>query len=92
MNTPINEVEAAIKRFPGVAWSASGCPIPCERGESIEAGWVEFGLQQSALGWRTLEFLAWTYTEMIRAGERLKSPKPHSAASDTQTISESFRA
>jgi hypothetical protein len=79
--TAISEIEAAIKHFVAVQWSSSGFPIPCDDGESIDAGWVKFGLEQSALGWRTLEFLAWTYTDMIRAGERLKffptSPPPY---------------
>ena len=81
MKSPIGEIEAAVKRFKAVDWSSSGYPIACERGEPIDAGWVKFGLQQSPLGWRTLEFLAWMYTDMIRAGERLKffptSPPPH---------------
>ena len=81
MKIPIAEIEASIKRFKAVDWSSSGYPIAREHGEPIDAGWVKFGLQQSPLGWRTLEFLAWVYTDMIRAGERLKlfptSPPPY---------------
>jgi hypothetical protein len=81
MKSPIAEIEAAIKRFKAVAWCSSGYPIACEQGEPIDAGWVKFGLQQSPLGWRTLEFLAWVCTDLIRAGERLKffptSPPPY---------------
>jgi hypothetical protein len=72
MKSPIAEVEAAIKRFEAVAWCSSGYPISCEHGEPIDAGWVKFGFQQTPLGWRTLEFLAWLHADMIRAGERLK--------------------
>lgn len=81
MKSPIVEVENAIKQFKAVEWCSSGYPIDCEGGESIDAGWVKLGFQQSPLGWRTLEFLAWLFTDMIRAGERLKfyptSPPPY---------------
>jgi hypothetical protein len=81
MKSPIAEVEAAIKRFNAVDSCSSGYPIACEDGEPIDAGWVKFGIQQTLLGWRTLEFLAWLYTDMISAGERLKffptSPPPY---------------
>ena len=81
MKSPIAEIKAAIKRFEAVDWSSSGYPISCESGEPIDAGWVKFGLHQSPLGWRTLEFLAWMCTDMIHAGERLKffptSPPPY---------------
>ncbi len=81
MKSPIAEVESAIKRFKAVDWCSSGYPIACEHGEPIDAGWVKFGLKQAPLGWRTLEFLAWLYTDMLRAGERLKffptSPPPY---------------
>ena len=81
MKSPIAEVEAAIKRFKAVEWSSSGYPIPCESGDPIDGGWVKFGLQQSPLGWRTLEFLAWLCADMIRAEERLMffptSPPPY---------------
>jgi hypothetical protein len=81
MTSAINEIESALKKFGAIAWSSCGYPIPCESGEPINAGWIKFGLKQSVLGWRTLEFLAWTYSDMIRAGERLKffptSPPPY---------------
>jgi hypothetical protein len=42
---------------------------------------VKFGLEKSEVGWRTLEFLAWLATDMVRAGERLEffptSPPPY---------------
>lgn len=72
MNSAIAEVEAAIKEFKAVEWCSSGYLTACESGESSDVGWVKFGLHQSPLGWRTLEFLAWLYTDMIRAGERLR--------------------
>jgi hypothetical protein len=80
--TPIEEVEAAIKSLDGVTWTSSGYPLLREHGEPpTDAGWVKFGLEESELGWRTLEFLAWLATDMLRAGERLHffptSPPPY---------------
>lgn len=81
MKNAITEIENAIKQFKAVEWCSSGYPMACEDGESLDAGWVKFGFQQSSLGWRTLEFLSWLFTDMIRAGERLKfyptSPPPY---------------
>jgi hypothetical protein len=67
----IKKIERAIKQFEAVAWSSSGYPLEGDQAEPTDAGWVKFGLRQSPLGWRTLEFLAWVCTDMIRAGERL---------------------
>jgi len=80
--TPIEEIEAAIKRFEAVEWSSSGYPLPAEAGgEPRDAGWVKFGLRKSELGWRTLEFLAWVCSDMTRGGERLRffptAPPPY---------------
>lgn len=80
---PIKEIEQAIKRFEAVSWSSSGYPLKGGREAegSTDAGWVRFGIERSELGWRTLEFLAWTCTDMTRAGERLEffptSPPPY---------------
>jgi hypothetical protein len=80
--TPIAEVEAAIKQFEAVEWSSSGYPLAADgEGEPTDAGWVKFGLRGSKLGWRTLEFLAWACTDMVRGGERLRffptAPPPY---------------
>ena len=81
MKTRVDEIEAAIKQFEAVVWSNSGYPMPCKSGEPIHAGWVKFGFRQSPLGWRTLEFLAWIFTDMECAGERLQffptAPPPY---------------
>ena len=80
--TPIQEIETAIKALEAVTWASSGYPLRGEHNEPpTDAGWVKFGLQKSELGWRTLEFLAWLATDMVRAGERLEffptSPPPY---------------
>ena len=67
----IKEVEAAIRQFEAVEWASSGFPRNGDDGSSVDIGWVKFGLRASALGWRTLEFLAWLFTHMARAGERV---------------------
>jgi hypothetical protein len=77
----VKKIEAAIKRFAAVAWCSSGYPLAAADGGSTDIGWVKFGLRKSELGWRTLEFLAWVCTDMIRAGERLEffptAPPPY---------------
>jgi hypothetical protein len=39
--------------------------------KGISPGWVKFGIEKSELGWRTLEFLAWAFDDMVRARKRL---------------------
>jgi hypothetical protein len=79
--SPVQEIEAAIKAFEGVAWSSSGYPLKTDDGPPADVGWVKFGLVKSELGWRTLEFLAWACADMQRAGERLEffptAPPPY---------------
>lgn len=78
---PVKRIEAAIRQFEAVVWCSSGYPLPNAKGEPTDAGWVKFVLEKSELGWRTLEFLAWVCTDMIRAGERLEffptAPPPY---------------
>ena len=70
--TAIEEVEAAIKAYDGVSWSASGFS---EQGGGNDGdsgpGWVKFGLEKSEMGWRALEFLSWVFGDMVKAGEQL---------------------
>jgi hypothetical protein len=77
----IGEIEVAIKRFEAVNWCSSGYPLKTSDGSTVDIGWVKFGLKKSEIGWRTLEFLAWTCSDMIRSGERLEvfptSPPPY---------------
>jgi len=80
--SPIGDVEAAVKALEGVTWTSSGYPLTDEHGgPPTDAGWVKFGVEKSELGWRTLEFLAWLSTDMLRAGERLEffptAPPPY---------------
>jgi hypothetical protein len=79
---PIKKVKRAIAAFEAVTWSSCGDPYPYpEEPKRVHPGWVEFGIQKSELGWRTLEFIAWTTTDMIRAGERIEffptAPPPY---------------
>lgn len=49
--------------------------------KSVDAGWVKFQLCQDKLGFRTLEFISWAVTDMLKAGERINlfpiSPPPY---------------
>jgi hypothetical protein len=79
---PSDKLKAAVAAFEGVTWSNAGDAYPhSDDPTSIHPAWVKFGLQKSELGWRTLEFLAWATTDMIRAGERMEffptAPPPH---------------
>jgi hypothetical protein len=80
--TPVEEIEAAIKAYDGVSWTASGYPLPGDAtSPAADTGWVKFGVEKSELGWRTLEYLAWVCGDMARAGERLQffptAPPPY---------------
>jgi len=61
--------EAAVSRFPGVAWTSSGehRSRPHARPKYID-GWVKFGVKKSELGWRTVEFLAWAIGDLAKGG------------------------
>jgi hypothetical protein len=79
---PIEEIKQAVDSFEAVTWSTCGGTVLDKSDEKyIECGWVKFGLQKTETGWRTLEFLAWTCTDMMRAGERLEffptAPPPY---------------
>jgi hypothetical protein len=79
---PVKMIEKAIKAYDGVLWTASGYPLSAGAGSPPkDLGWVKFGIVKSEIGWRTLEFLAWVFTDMERAGERLRffptAPAPY---------------
>lgn len=71
----IADIERDIKAYEGITCASSGYPMQ-GKGDSppTNAGWVKFGIEKSELGWRTLEFLSWVCSDMIRAGERLVFP------------------
>jgi len=72
MTTPPQALRAAISRFEGVTWSNHGEPAPgLTDGKAVSPAWVKFGIEKSELAWRTLEFLAWAFDDMVRARKRL---------------------
>lgn len=79
---PSEQIKQEIEYFEGVNWCSCNDPYPYEDSpEDIHPGWVKFQIEKSETGWRTLEFLAWLTTDMIRAGERMEffptSPPPY---------------
>ncbi len=82
MEQPIMKIKEAIEKFEAVTWINCGYPMKSgEAEETIDAGWIKFGLKQTKLGWRTLEFMSWLVDDMLRAGEQLQffptSPPPY---------------
>jgi hypothetical protein len=63
----VEDLRAAIESFPGTSWVSCGVQKEAES----QVAWVKFGVKKSELGWRTIEFIAWLYTDMSRAGERV---------------------
>lgn len=65
---PMEELRTAITQFEGVVWSICGEPELSD-GDDVAIGWVNFALDKSEMGWRTLEFLSWALMEDLkRAG------------------------
>lgn len=80
--TPSEKIKIEVEAFEGITWCSCGDPYPYEDDpECTHPGWVKFGIEKSEIGWRTLEFLGWLSTDMIRAGERMElfptSPPPY---------------
>jgi hypothetical protein len=70
--SPTQALHDAIKKFDGVDWVNFGDPKPdAEDSRGWAPGWVKFGLKKSEAGWRTLEFLAWAFEDMVRGKNRL---------------------
>jgi hypothetical protein len=78
--TPTEHLRMTILELPGVSWASHGDPAVDEDGDPTP-GWVKFGLQHSELGWRALEFLAWVFEDLTRAGRHIlffpPSAPPH---------------
>ena len=71
-----------IEAFSAVEWVSYDYPLKTDdEDEVVDAGWVKFQIEQTKLGFRTLEFLGWVATDMRNAGERLHffptSPPPY---------------
>ncbi len=78
----IKDIQKAIEKFGAITWSNSDYPLKIDDSEEvIKAGWIKFELEQTELGWRTLEFLAWAISDMLKAGEEIHffptSPPPY---------------
>jgi hypothetical protein len=70
--TPTEQLNEAIRRYEGVTWSKLGEPqSDASDKNGVSPAWVKFGLAKSELGWRTLEFLAWAFEDMVRSKKRL---------------------
>ena len=70
--TPTNALRNAVEQFEGVVWASFGDPKPDpEEDNELSPGWVKFELEKTELGWRTLEFLAWAFHDMVRGGYTL---------------------
>ena len=80
--TPIESLHKVISQFEGVNWANFGDPKPNRNDEEEWApGWVKFGIEKNELGWRTLEFMAWAFEDLVKAKYRLfffpTSPPPY---------------
>lgn len=70
--TPTEKLKEAICRYEGVAWSKSGEPqSDANDSKGVSPAWVKFGLARNELGWRTLEFLAWAFEDLVRSKKSL---------------------
>jgi hypothetical protein len=61
----MEELRAAITKFEGVAWSNCDEPESSDD-DDLPIGCVQFALDKSETGWRTLEFLSWALMEDLR--------------------------
>ncbi len=83
MSTNIDMVKNSIKQFKAVLEISFDHETleDVEAPEFVEMGWLEFKIDKSELGWRTLEFISWVCEDMKNAGERIKlfpsSPPPY---------------
>jgi hypothetical protein len=78
--TPTERLRMEILELPGVDWASLGEPGVDDDGDATP-GWVRFGLQHAELGWRSLEFLAWVFEDLVRTGRHIlffpSSGPPH---------------
>lgn len=68
--TAIEQLQGEIQAFEGVTWATAG--EPTGEGDATTPGWVKFGVAKNELGWRTLEFLAWAFEDLVHAGRQLQ--------------------
>jgi hypothetical protein len=68
----VQRLQDLLVKLEAVQWANSGAD---------EIAWLKFGLEKSEAGWRTLEFLAWIFGDMVEGGAPLiffpVSPPPY---------------